>query len=134
MSGYDREYNAGLDAGPDGVLDDTNNYNTITGATAKAGRAIVAEYKEIDGVGFGNRAWALLKRAQDTTTNRELLRYHTEQALKFLVDSKQISDLEITVGDPAYGGGAGMLVTFTDTATGDTSRLGAIAPWGLVDP
>ena len=130
--GYDVEYNAGTVGGPDNVMDATNNYALVTGAACKVGRCVIAEYKEIDGEGFGNRAWKLLARAQDTPSNRQLLAYHTERALKWLVDNKEISSLEITVGDPAYGTGVAMLVKFTDTRSGDTSTLGFIAPWGHV--
>jgi len=134
MSGYDRQYDAGAEGGPDGVIDATNNYATLTGSAAKVGRAVIAEFKLIDGEEFGNRAWALLHRAQDTPTNRELMRYHTEQAVKWLVDGKLIKDLEITVDDTNIPPGVGMLVSFTDVQTGDTSRLGFLAPWGHVDP
>jgi phage gp46-like protein len=132
--GYDIEYNAGTEGGPDNIMGDDNNYVQITGAASKVGRSVVAEWKDIDGEGFGNRAWKLLERELDTPTNRQLLAYHTEQALKWLVDNKWISNLVITVDDPAYLTGVAMLVSFTDTRSGDTSTLGFIAPWGHVDP
>jgi phage gp46-like protein len=130
--GYDYEYNAGLDGGPDHIVGTDNNYVQITGAASKVGRCVIAEWKDIDGEGMGNRAWKLLEREMDTETNRQLLAYHTEQALKWLVDNKEIADIEITVGDPEYGTAVAMLVRFTDVRTGQTSTLGFVAPWGHV--
>jgi len=129
---YDIEYNAGLNSGPDNIMGTDNNYRQITGAACKVGRCVVAEYKEIDGEGFGNRAWVELARGQDTPANRQLLAYHTENAVKWLVDHKEIKDLEITVDDPTYIDGVGMLVTFVDIRTGDTATLGFISPWGHI--
>ena len=133
---YDVEYNAGLNAGPDNIMGDDNNYRLVTGAACKVGRCVVAEYKEIDGEGFGNRAWKLLAREQDTPSNRQLLIYHTENALKWLLGDStrpgEIKDLVVTVDDPTYLEGVGLLVTFTDVRTQDTSTLGFISPWGHV--
>ncbi len=129
---YDTEYNAGLEGGPDNIMGDDNNYRQVTGAACKVGRCVVAEAKQIDGEWIGNRAWVLLAREQDTPANRQLLIYHTENSVKWLVGQKEIKDLEVTADDPTYLKGVGMLVTFTDVRTGDTSTLGFIAPWGQV--
>ena len=76
----DVKYNAGsADSLPDNVVGDDNNYETTTGAISKAGRLLMAEYKVIDGIGFGNRAWAELRRASDTSVNRELLKRYCEE-------------------------------------------------------
>jgi hypothetical protein len=124
----DIEYNAGA-AGPDNVMDSTSNYTRVRGAACKVGRAVVARYKEIDGEGFGNRAWAELEREQDTPANRQLLVYYTEQALKFLVKSQEIKSLIVEVGDAVGITGAALLVSFTDTRTGSTQTLSYISPW-----
>jgi hypothetical protein len=127
---YDTEYNAGLESGPDYIMGDDNNYRQISGNASKVGRCVVSEFKMVDGEPMGNKAWVELARAQDTPTNRQLLAYHTENALKWLVDNGKIKDLEVTTGDPAYQKGVGLLVTFTDVPTGDTSTAGFLAPWG----
>jgi len=128
---YDVNYNAGGGSGgPDNVIDTTtNNYELISGSRSKVGRSIISEYKEIDGIGFGNKAWAELRRANDTQVNRHLLEYYTEQSIKWLIDSVMIKDVIITTGEAAMLLGLGMLVEFTDVKTGDTSTLGFIAPW-----
>jgi len=130
--GYDTEYNASttMGNGPDNTIDATNNYTQITGARSKVGRCVVAEWKEVDGEGIGNRAWALLAREQDTPTNRQLLAFHTENAVKWLVDNGEIRDLEVIVDDVAYSDAMGLLVRFFDVREGDTATLGFIAPWG----
>jgi hypothetical protein len=130
---YDTEYSASTTLGsvPDNVVGDDNNYRQISGARSKAARLICAEYKDIDGEGFGNRAWKLLERELDTPHNRALLAYHTEQAIKPLADAVEIRDVEITTGDLAnQPEGVGMLVKFFDVREGDTSIAGFIAPWG----
>jgi phage gp46-like protein len=130
--GYDVRYSASTSQdGPDNVLGDDNNYETHTGAASKVGRCVTAWYKDIDGEGMGNRAWELLEREQDTPSNRQLLVYHTEQALKWLVDNKEIAELVVEADDPLGLTGVGLLVSFKDTRTGDSSTLGFIAPWGL---
>jgi len=127
---YDIEYDAGPESGPDNIVGDDNNYRQISGARCKVARCIVAEWKDIDGEGMGNRAWKLLEREQDTPHNRSLLAYHTENAIKWFVDNGEIRDLKITTGDAAYREGVGMLVEFFDVREGDTSTTGFIAPWG----
>ncbi|MEE9367155.1 MAG: hypothetical protein V3W44_10735 [Dehalococcoidales bacterium] len=133
---YDVHYNAGLEGGPDNIMGADNNYEVVTGAACKVGRCVVAEAKLIDGEWIGNLAWTKLARAQDTPGNRQLLVYHTENSVKWLVgDSSrpgEIKDLVVTADDPAYLTGVGLLVTFTDVRTGDVSTLGFIAPWGHV--
>lgn len=127
---YDVKYNAGLSKGPDNTVGDDNNYETVSGAVSKVGRCVVAEAKKIDGEWIGNQAWKKLKREQDTPTNRQLLAYYTELSLKWLVDNRHIKNLEVSTGDPDSGGGAALLVKFTDVRSGDTSTLGFITPWG----
>lgn len=133
MAGYDTEYSASTTLGsvPDNVVGDDNNYRLISGARSKAARLVCADHKIIDGVSFGNKAWKLLARELDTPHNRTLLAFHTEQAIKPLVQSREIKDLEITTGDPAsMPAGAAMLVKFFDVRQGDTATLGFISPWG----
>lgn len=130
--GFDTEYSASTTLGstPDNVVGADGNYSQISGARSKVARVVVAEWKLIDGVGFGNKAWALLAREQDTPHNRTLLAYHTEQAIKPIVDAGEIRDVEIITGDIAQAEGVGMLVRFFDVREGDTATLGFIAPWG----
>ena len=116
--------------GPDNEMGTNNNYETITGARGKVARCIISEYKEIDGEGIGNRAWELLERAQDTPTNRQLFKFHTENAIKWLVDNGEIRDVEIFVDDVARAKGLGMLVRFFDVREGDIATDGFLAPWG----
>lgn len=130
----DIKYDASTDGlGPDNVLGSDNNYETVYGATSKAARAIVAEYRLLDGVPFGNKAWQALRRETDTQENRNLLKRYTEEALKPLVDSGDIANLEITVDDPATLKGLGMLITFTDVRQQDTANIGILAPWGRTE-
>lgn len=132
MPGYDTKYNASttLGNGPDNVVGDDNNYEQITGAISKAGRTIQSDAKNIDGEWIGNKAWKELARELDTPSNRQLLVYYTEQALKPLVDSGEIADVEITHDDSSAGPGAALRVRFTDVNSGDTATLGFISPWG----
>ena len=129
--GYDTEYSASTTLGgvPDNVVGDDNNYRQISGARSKVGRLVCSEYKVIDGVGFGNKAWKLLGRELDTPHNRTLLAFHTDQAIKPLKTAGEIRDLEITTGD-GVGGAAALLVKFFDVREGDTATLGFISPWG----
>ena len=130
--GFDTEYSASTTLGsvPDNVVGDDNNYQTISGARSKVARVVVSEYKDVDGVGFGNKAWKLLEREQDTPHNRTLLKFHTEQALKPIVTAGEIKDVEVTVDNVADAQGVGMLVRFFDVREGDISTAGFIAPWG----
>jgi hypothetical protein len=128
----DIKYNASsAGIGPDNVLGSDNNYETTPGATSKAGRLIAAEYRPIDGVPFGNKAWKALERASDTTENRALLKRYLEECLAPLVASGEIRDLVVTVDDPTTLKGLGALVTFYDVKQRDTSTLGVLAPWGI---
>ena len=129
--GFDVEYGASTTLGsiPDNVVGDDNNYKTISGARSKVGRLVCSEYKVIDDVDFGNKAWKLLERELDTPHNRTLLAFHTEQAVKPLKTAGEIRDLEITTGD-GVGGAAALLVKFFDVREGDTATLGFISPWG----
>jgi len=132
---YDVQYNATAVSGAQGgdnVIDsDGLNYLKTTGATSKAGRLVSAEYRLIDGVGFGNKAWVELRRAADTTENRGLLKRYLEEALKPLEDAGEIKDLVIVVDDAARGKGLGAQITFTDVRQGDTASLGIIPPWAI---
>lgn len=128
----DIEYSASTTLGsvPDNVVGTDNNYQTITGARSKVARVVMSEWKDVDGEGFGNKAWKLLEREQDTQGNRTLLEFHTMQAIKPLIDAGEIRDVEITTGDPANAQGVGMLIKFFDVREGDESTHGFIAPWG----
>jgi len=127
----DTKYNAStVGGGPDNIMGDDNNYETVTGAISKVGRVVASEWKDINGESFGNRAWKALEREQDTPANRQLLVHYTMQALQPLIDSGDIADVEITHDDPTYLTGAAMLIRYTDVRSGDTSTDGFIAPWG----
>ena len=129
--GFDTEYSASTTLGsiPDNVVGDDNNYRQISGARSKVGRVVCAEYKLIDGVGIGNKAWKLLERELDTPHNRTLLAFHTKEAIEPIRKAGEIKDVEITTGD-GVGGAAAMLVKFFDVREGDVATLGFIAPWG----
>jgi len=125
-------YNAASDViGPDNVLGSDGNYETTPGATAKVGRCVMSEYRVIDGVPFGNKAWKALQRASDTLQNRALLKRYTEEAIKPIQDAGEIRDLEVTVDDPANLKGAAMLITFYDIRQKDTVTIGVLSPWGI---
>jgi hypothetical protein len=132
--GYDTDYNASTaGGGPDNVMGDNNNYRQVLGAYCKVGRCVAAEYKQIDDdESIGNRAWVELRRELDTSVTRQRFVYYTEQAVKWLVDNGEITDLEITVGDPQATTGVALLVKFKDVRTDDEATLGFIAPWGRV--
>lgn len=140
---YDIEYNAtavdvGKDApvgaqGGDNIVGTDGNYNTITGARSKVGRLISSEYRLIDGVPFGNKAWTELRRASDTTQNRALLKRYIEDAIKPLVESGEIKDLVVTVDDAELLKGLGAQVSFTDAREGDTATMGVLSPWMIND-
>lgn len=128
---YDVKYWDGRD---NEMNSDTNNYQTFTGATSKAARLLMGDYKLIDGIPFGNRARLALQRETDSVTNRELLKRYIQDAVKPLVDSGEIRDLVVTIDDPVGADGVAAKVEFYDVRFGDTSALGVIAPWAIGTP
>lgn len=133
---YDIEYNATTTTdvvGPDNIMDTAGNYNRITGSRSKVGRCVAAWYKEIDGVGFGNRAWKELQRELDTVANRAILKRYIEQAIQPLIASGEIAEVEVTVDDAVRLKGLGAQIKFKDVREGDDSTLGVISPWGIAD-
>ena len=129
----------------------TNGYNTLssstgsyewtTAATPRIERSIMAWYRVIDGVGFGNRAWAELERGSNTSEDRERLRRFTREAIQWAIDSKLITPPEgetevIVEVDDVYGvphgtHTAGVRVAYHDVPAGKDDEVLTRPPWGV---
>lgn len=108
----------------------TGNYETTTSAVPKVLRMLTCEYREIDGLPFGNRAWAAGRGATTTAEEREVFTRHCDAALQPLVNLGLISEVKITVElVPEAKGTVAVQVAFRDIPAGTTETL-SIAPWG----
>jgi hypothetical protein len=114
--------------GGDNSLASTANYETTTSAVPKVLRLLTCEYRLIDGLDFGNRAWGAGRGATTTEEEREVFKRHCYAALLPLVNAALIADLVITL-ELAGRGTVAVQVAFRDIPAG-TSEIISIAPWG----
>jgi hypothetical protein len=114
--------------GGDNSIASTGNYATTTSAVPKVLRLLTCEYREIDGLPFGNRGWSAGRGATTTAEEREVFTRHCYAALLPLVNAGLIADLVITVVLAAKGT-VGVQVEFRDVPAGISETI-SIAPWG----
>lgn len=105
-------------------------YLTTKGSVAAVQRVLRAWYREYDGEGFGNKAWAALERESNTSENQELAKRYFEEALAPLVASGEIEDVEIDT--EREGHEMRIKVAFVDVPTGLPESLSLPPPWGDV--
>jgi hypothetical protein len=114
--------------GGENELAANNNYATTTSATPKVLRMLKSEYRNIDGIDFGNRGWLAGRGAGDTQADREVFKRHCYAALLPLINTGLISDVVIDI-ESSTKGTVGILVSYRDIPAGTIENL-SLSPWG----
>ena len=123
------------------LSDDTASYEWTSAARPRVERCVLARYRVIDGIGFGNRAWDALERGTNTLEDRERLRRYTRESIQWAIDEKLITapagesevivEVDTVNGVPYPDNTAGLRIAFHDVPAGKDDEIVTRPPWGV---
>ena len=127
----------------DNVLSDsTGSYEWTSAARPIVERSVCCQYRVIDGVGVGNRAWTELERGFNTDADREKLKRFTREAIQWIVsegmirpptgESEVVIEVDDAVGVSGLANTAAVRIQFFDVPAGHDDEVSVTAPpWGV---